>query len=157
MEKFGFKRILIEVDNYNATIVFRKHKRYIKILSTSYPTDYPYYYNIILGKGDSENFFEYDWNSVAVLRLAPINDSSITAYSYSFPYGDKVKFSVEAANRDLLKYGLSFLKGDLSIFYEARKKANEEREPYKISTADQNGVYQTTYESESVKQKKKYS
>lgn len=56
-----------------------------------------------------------------------------------------------------MKYGATFLDGDLSMFYQARKKANEGREPYKISKMDENGAYQTTLDPESAAQKKKYS
>jgi hypothetical protein len=158
----GFERDKAEIKTYSTTIVFRKGKRYVKISSTSYPTDYPYCYFLVLGEGDSDNFFEYDWNSVSIAGLAKIIDPHKKIHSYNFPVGDPafdktIKFSVENANQDLLKYGASFLEGDLSIFYQARKDVNNQREPYKISVQDQNGVRKTTYEPISMKQKKKYS
>ncbi len=160
--KSGFKRDKAEIKTYSTTIVFRKSKRYVKISSTSYPTDYPYCFFIVLGEGDSNNFFEYDWNGVSIPALAKIIDPLKNIKDYNFPIGDPafdktIKFGVENANRDLLKYGASFLEGDLSIFYQARKEINSMREPYKISVPDQNGVYKTTYEPISVRQKKKYS
>ncbi len=162
MAEGGFKRDKVEIKTYSTTIVFRKGKRYVKISSTSYPTDYPYHYDLDLGEGDSDNFFEYDWNSVSLARVAKIIDPHKKIDNYNFPVGDpafekKIKFSVENTNRDLLKYGASFLEGDLSIFYQARKEVNIEREPYKISVPDKNGVRKTTYEPISMKQKKKYS
>jgi len=162
MAKSGFKRDKAEIKTYSTTIVFRNGKRYVKISSSSYPTDYPYFYNLVLGEGDSNDFFEYDWNSVSITSLAKIIEPLKKAHSYNFPVGDpafdkKIKFSVENTNRDLLKYGASFLAGDLSIFYQARKQVNNGREPYKMSVPDKNGVRKTTYEPISVKQKKKYS
>src|SRR5688500_17913670 len=68
-EKFGFSRHRVEVEEYFTTIIFRNGKRYIKISGTTYPTDYPYSYNVILGEGDSEEFYEWDWNSIALWQL----------------------------------------------------------------------------------------
>jgi len=162
VESFGFKRFTTEVKTYSTTIVFRKGKRYIKISSTSYPTDYPYFYDLILGEGNSDDFFEYDWNSVSITSLAEIIDPLKKIHSYNFPVGDpafdkRIKLSVENANLDLVKYGSGFLEGDLSIFYQARKEVNTKREPYRVSAPDKNSVRKTTYEPISVKQKKKYS
>ena len=162
MAKSDFKRDKAEIKTYSTTIVFRKGKRYVKISSSSYPTDYPYCFNLVLGEGDSNNFFEYDWNSVSIAVMAKIIDPLKKINDYNFPVGDPafdktIKLSVENANRDLLKYGVSFLKGDLSIFYQARKDVNNQRDPYRISAPDRNGVYKTTDEPKSVKQKKKYS
>lgn len=56
VEKFGFVRHRIEIEAYLTTIIFRKDKQYIKVSGSTYPTDYPYSYNIILGEGDSGDF-----------------------------------------------------------------------------------------------------
>ena len=162
VEKFGFKRTKAEIKTYSTTIVFRKEKQYIKISSTSYPTDYPYYYNIILGEGDSDDFVEYDWNSVSLFELAKVINPLTNVNSYNFPVGDPkfadtINLSIAKTNKDLLRYGSSFLNGDLSVFYHARKKVNESREPYKISKIGDNGTYHTAYDSKSAEQKKKYS
>jgi hypothetical protein len=58
VETFGFVRHRTEIETYSSTIIFRKDRQYIKISGSTYPTDYPYSYNIILGDGDSEDFFE---------------------------------------------------------------------------------------------------
>ncbi|HTI61021.1 hypothetical protein [Mucilaginibacter sp.] len=162
IEKFGFKRVEKTIKEYSTTITFRKRDQYIKVENSSYPTDYPYYYFIVLGEGSSDDFFEYDWNSVSLAALANIVDPTSDEISYWFPLGDSkfaetIKESIEKANQDILKYGATFLDGDLSMFYQARKKANEGREPYKISKMDENGAYQTTLDPESAAQKKKYS
>lgn len=157
VESFGFVRQRTEIETYNTTIVYQKDKQYIKISGSTYPTDYPYSFNLILGEGDSEDFFEWDWNSIALWRLKAKIDPNLKAQEYSFPMGDKVKYSVINANEELLKYGLAFLNGDLTLFYETRKEQNKDREPYKIHSPDKNGKYQTTDEPKSVDQKKKYS
>jgi hypothetical protein len=69
VEQFDFLRHKTEVAQYCTTIVFRKDKQYIKISGSTYPRDYPYFYNIILGEWNSEDVAEYDWNSIALWRL----------------------------------------------------------------------------------------
>ena len=157
VESFGFVRHAIEIKTYSTNVVYRKGKCYIKIDSTTYPTDYPYHYNIVLGEGDSEDFFDYDWSSIALWQLAKIMDSKTTISSYDFPYNNDIKASILRANADLLKYGEDFLKGELTNFYQARMAINKQREPYKIHSTDSNGNYITTNEPNSVKQKGKYS
>ena len=157
LETFGFVRHRTEIETYSSTIIFRKDRQYIKISGSTYPMDYPYSYNIILGDGDSEDFFEWDWNSIALWRLKNKIDPAIKANEYQFPLGDKVKYSVENAKKELIKYGTSFLNGDLTLFLETRSEQNKNREPYKIHKPDKNGNYITTDEPTSVEQKKKYS
>jgi hypothetical protein len=157
VESFGFMRHRTEIETHITTVVFRKDNQYIKINGSTYPTDYPYSYNLILGEGDSEDFFEWDWNSIALWRIKAKIDPNSNAKEYSFPTGDSVKYSLTNANKELLKYGLTFLNGDLTLFYETRKEQNKDREPYKIHAPDKNGKYQTTDEPKSVDQKKKYS
>jgi len=157
VESHDFLRQVTEVKTYSANIVYRKGKQYIKISSTNYPTDYPYYYNIILGEGDSENFFEYDWNSIALWALARVIAPETTISSYDFPFNEQVKPSIQQANVDLIKFGDTFLKGEMAFFYRARQTINQQREPYKIHSPDKNGNYTTTDEPKSVDQKRKYS
>jgi hypothetical protein len=61
------------------------------------------------------------------------------------------------ANTELEKYGETFLKSDLTLFYETRKNQNKDREPYKIHSPDITGNYRTTDEPKSAEQKRKYS
>ena len=157
VEKFGFARHRTEIETHSTTVTFRKDKQYIQISGSTYPTDYPYSYNIVLGDGDSEDFFEYDWNSIALWQIKIKIDPTSKAKEYEFPLGDKVQFSISNAGKELLKYGDAFLHGDLSLFYETRSEQNKAREPYKIHTPDKNGKYMTTDEPTSVEQKKKYS
>lgn len=157
VESFGFVKDSIEIKQYSTNIIFRKGKLYIKISSSTYPRDQPYFYNLILGEGDSENFYEFDWNSIALWRLKTKINARAKAKEFKFPYGDKVKFSVINANNELVKYADSFLHGELTIFYEIRSQQNKNREPFKIHTPDKDGNYQTTDDPKSVEQKKKYS
>lgn len=157
VELFGFTRHRTEIETFSTTIIFRKDKHYIKISGSTYPTDYPFYYNVVLGEGDSEDFLEWDWNSVALWRLKSKLDPAAKAKEYEFPFGDKVKFSVVNANEELLKYADTFLHGDLTLFYTTRSEQNKGRDPYKIHMPDKNGNYTSTVEPKSVEQKKKYS
>ncbi len=153
----GFALIKVEVKEYSATITFRKGTQYIRISSSTYPTDYPYFYNVILGDGDSEDFFEYDWNSVALWRLKQKVEPDTKAQEYSFPYGDDLIHSLRHAKDDLTKYGDKFLQGDLVLFIAVRKEQNQNREPYRISYVDENGKRQITFDEESLNKKNKYS
>ena len=157
VEQFGFARHTTEIETNFTTIIFRKDKQYIKISGSTYPTDYPYSYNLILGEGDSEDFLEWDWNSVALWRLKAKIDPTAKAKEYEFPFGDRVKFSISNANKELLKYADTFLNGDLTLFYETRSEQNNGREPYRIHTPDKSGKYTTADEPKSIEQKKKYS
>lgn len=157
VEKHGFILHSKEIKQHSSTIIWRKNKQYVEVGSTTYPTDYPFYYNILLGEGDSENVLEYDWNSVAICALARITNPESNIGPYNFPFEDEIKKSVENANNHLITFGQTFLEGDLETFYKARKMINQEREPYKVFSPDKNGKYQMAYEPKSVEQKKKYS
>jgi len=157
VEKFGFSRHRVEIEEYFTRIIFRNGKLYIRISGTTFPTDYPYHYNIILGEGDSEDFYESDWNSIALWQLKNKIDPDADSIEFEFPYDDNVKISVSNANKELLQYGDKFLQGDLALFYETRSEVNKVREPYKIHRKDKDGIYKTTNEEKSVEQKKKYS
>ena len=156
VEQFEFALYKNEVKEYSTTIVWKKGSQYVKINSTTYPPD-GFYYNIALGEGDCDDFFEYDWNAVAIWALAQITAPKTKVGSYDFPFNDNVENSVKNANKDLLLYGETFLKGDLTVFYEARKKINKKRQPYKIHYRNEKGVYVTENEPVSVEMKKKYS
>lgn len=157
LEPYGFVPNRTEVKTYSTTIVYKKGSQYIKVNSTSFPTDYPYYFNIILGEGDSEDFYEFDWNSIALWALAHTIDPQAALASYDFPYGQQVVAGVQQAQSDLLTYGSSFLNGDLTLFYKARKATNQAREPYKIYSRNANGLYTASDEPKSAEQKRKYS
>ena len=129
VEEHGFLLHKQQVKQYSTTIIWRKKQQYIKVNSTTFPTDYPYYYNIVLGEGNSDDVFEYDWNSVAIWALARVTNPDIAISSYDFPYGGHVKQSIETAHKHLLSYGQTFLDGDLTLFYAARKMVNKDREP----------------------------
>ena len=157
LKQYGFEFHRQEVDRWFTTIIYRNDKRYIKISGSTHWHDHPASYNIILGEGDSEDFYEYDWNSIALWRLKKTINPTLKAQEYSFPRDEKIRYSVENAKDELLKFGETFLNNDLTLFYETRKNQNKDREPYKIHLPDKEGKYQTSFEPKSVKQKKKYS
>ena len=90
-------------------------------------------------------------------KLKKFIEPNSKAKEYEFPFNEKVKFSLENANVDLLKFGITFLNGEMEKFYEVRKEQNMKREPYKIHSKDENGNYKTEYEKESTELKNKYS
>lgn len=156
-EQFGFKKHRIEIEKHASILIYRKEKLYLKISSNNYPREYPYHYNIILGEGDSEDFYEWDWNSVALWRFKEKMEPKLKASEYNFPTEKGVIPSLENAKSELLEFGENFLNGDLSLFHEIRKEQTEKREAYKFHSPDENGNYKTTNELKSVAQKKKYS
>jgi hypothetical protein len=153
-EKFGFEKHRIEIEEYSSTIIYRKNKQYLKITSTTYPRDYPYCYNIVFGEGDSEDFYEYDWNSIALWKLKQKIEPKLKASEYSFPNEKGINPSLENTNNELLEFGITFLNGNLNLFYEIRKEQNQERESYKIHSSDKNGNYKTTNELKSSEKRK---
>ena len=156
-EQFGFKKHRIEIEKHSSTLIYRKKKQYLKISSSTYPRDYPYHYNIILGEGDSEDFYEWDWNSITLWKFKEKIDPKSEASEYSFPTEKSLKLSFKNANSELLEFGKTFLNEELTLFHEIRKEQNKNREPYKIHSTDKNGDFKTKFESKSVEQKKKYS
>lgn len=157
VEAFGFVRHCTEIDQHATEIIFRKGSQYIKIDSSTYPTDYPYFYNIVLGDGDSKARPESDWNAVALWRLKTKVEPTAKAKEYTFPVGEHIRFSVLNANQELTKYASSFLRGDLTLFLECRSALNQAREPYKIHSPDEAGNYTTTDEPASVEMKRRFS
>jgi hypothetical protein len=152
-----FNLIKTEAEEYFTTLIFRKGTRYIKVTASTFPTDYPYSYNIILGEGDSETFPECDWNSIALWRLVKRIDPASDVKEYAFPFGDQVSGSLEQAKDDLAKYGDTFLNGDLALFIEARKFQNQDRESYRVSHVDESGNRQVSHDEVSAELKKRYS
>jgi hypothetical protein len=156
-EQFGFKKHRIEIGQHFSRITYRKKEQYLTISSTTHPKDYPHYYYISFGEGNSEDFFEYDWNSITLWdfqkKLKPNQELS----NNDFPTKSELKSSLENIKTELLEFGESFLKGDLSLFYKIRKERNENKEPYKIRKLNKNGKYELTNEPKSLEQKEKYS
>ena len=156
-EKFEFKKHNIKIGKVFSTITYRKKEQYLKISSTTHPKDYPHSYWISLGEGNSENLFEYDWNSVTLLDFQKEIKPNQELSNNEFPVESELKSSLENTKTELLEFGEPFFKGDLSLFYKIRKERNERKEPYKIREINKNGKYVLTDEPKSLEQKKKYS
>jgi len=156
-EQFGFQKHRIEVGNHFSNITYRKKEQYLKISSTTHPKDYPHYYSISFGEGNSEDFFEFDWNSINLWDFQKKINPNRKLSNYDFPLKNELESSLENVKKDLLEFGASFLNGELNIFYQIRKERNQEREPYKIRKLNKDGKYETTYEPKSLELKKRYS
>lgn len=157
VEQYGFVRHKKKAEKFFTEIIFRKNSQYIKISASTYPTDYPYFYNIILGDGDSDGFPEYDWNSIALWRLKRKLNPAVKAEQYAFPSAEEMQVSLTKANQELLKYANDFMTGDMTLFYETRSERNKLREPYKIHAPNKFGIYETADDPKSAGLKKKYS
>lgn len=132
LSQYNFQVYREEIQKHFTTIIYRNEKLYIKVSATTHPLDYPYTFGFILGEGDSEDFFKWDWNSIPFWRLKQEIIPKAKTKVHSFPCPGKYELSLKKAKNELLKYGVTFLNGDLKLFIEARKKYNKEREPYKI-------------------------
>lgn len=157
LAEYGFKMTKNELKKYSSIITFRKETHFIKISGSTHPMDYPDSYGIVLGDGDSEDWFEFNWNSIALWKIIRNMEPTSQAKEYPFPYGDKIISSLTTAKEDLLKYCHTFLIGDLTTFYEIRKKENQDKEPMRVASPDKDGNYHTTYDPTSIEMKKKYS
>ena len=157
LNQYGFEFHRQEIERWFTTIIYRNDNRYFKISASTHWRDHPSYFNIILGEGDSEEFYEYDWNSIALWRLKKTINPNLKAQEYSFPKDEEIRYSVENARDELLQFGETFLNNDLTLFYKTRTDQNKNREPYKIHSPDKEGKYQTSFDPKSVEQKKKYS
>jgi hypothetical protein len=153
---YGFKRELKETNKYSCKIIYGNGSRYIEIYANIHPRDYPPYSNIILGEG-GRDFFESDWNSIALWRLKNYIQKEDHAFEYSLVEPLHLTVLLNTALDDLLKYGKSFLSGDLTLFYEVRANQNKDREPYKIHFPNKVGKYVTISDPMSTKLKSKFS
>ncbi len=156
LSKFGYKRELKKVSDFGCNIIYGNGEKYIKIIASINPRDYPPNFNIVLGEG-GRNFFESDWNSIALWRMKRWIKNDPKASEYSLKEPINLNVLLDAALDDLLTYGISFLSGDMNTFYQVRIDQNKDREPYKIHKPDKTGKYVTHDEPTSMELKKKYS
>jgi len=153
----GFKFESAKVDQYSFESIWQKNNQYIIVQANMNPRDYPAYWNILLGEG-SVAWPERDWNQVALWRfMKKLGQISAKEYSLVDMQIDKFHYQAVAARGDLEKFGESFLKGNLELFYKLRNLVNKDREPYKIYSPGKDGKYQMAYDPESEKLKKKFS
>lgn len=129
LKDFGFVLESSKVKEYSSTIVFRNGQQYIKIQGSTYPTDYPYSYNVILGNGGSEKLEDFDFNSIALWRLKNKITQDFDSKEFEFPKREEINYSLKKAREDLEKYGIQFLNGNLSLFEEVLKEQNKDRRP----------------------------
>ena len=122
VREFGFVRQRTEVGENMTAVVFQRAGQYIKIIGSTYPRDYPYYFNILFGKCDSDDFS--DREAIALWRFKLKIDPDAKVADYEFPFGENVKSSVCTVNGEFLKYAESFLHGELSLFNELVSEQN---------------------------------
>lgn len=156
LKQYGFQYIRKRIEKYFCEIIYAKQKLYISFEANIHPRDYPPYFNILLGEG-SIGWPDYDWNNIALWHFIKQTKEKNSIQEYSLEDSSKLEKNLERAKRDLIKYGRSFLNGDLSYFYQIRKGLNKDREPYRISTKNKDGSYSEKYDKESIKLKEKYS
>jgi hypothetical protein len=132
LESYGFIRTEIKVTEYSTKIIFRKEKQYIKIEGTTYPTDYPHWYDILLGEDiTSKELNIWDW--VTLYQLKNKIECNNLSSEYNFPFKGEEESNIINAKNELTKYARSFLNGDMVLFYQTRSRLNKERGPFKIT------------------------
>lgn len=122
IKPYGFVLRHAEVKTFSANIVYGKGQQYIRLHSTTFPTNYPYYFGLLLGVYDSNPPQEADWNSVPLWAIADIINPDSGCKSYDFPDEEQMEADITVACNQLLQYGDNFLQGDTTIFSQALKE-----------------------------------
>ncbi|PNQ72539.1 hypothetical protein C1T31_10305 [Hanstruepera neustonica] len=139
VEGYGFQLHNNKVETYFTTIIWTKNQQYIKLTASDFPTDYPYTYDIKLGEGNCDDFFESEWDSISISAIQRLTEPNKKYNGYDFPKKSEFKGSLEKAKKELLEFGNNFLNGNLELFYKARILTNGENKPKKIIKKDKNG------------------
>ncbi len=139
LEENGFEFYRKKVETYFTTIIWTKEKQYVKLSASDFPTDYPYTFDIILGEGNCDDFFESEWDSISISDIQKLSEPNKKYNGYDFPKKSKFRESLEKAKTDLSEFGNGFLNGNLELFYKARILTNGENKPEKIIKKDKNG------------------
>ena len=139
LEQNGFEFYRKKVEAYFTTIIWKKEKQYVKLSASDFPTDYPYTFDIILGEGDCDDFFETEWDSISISDIQRLTEPNRKYKGYDFPKKREFRAVLEKAKNELIEFGNGFLNGDLELFYEARIQANGKNKPEKIIKKDKNG------------------
>ncbi len=151
---YKFKLKSKEIKSYFCNIVFVNGERYITISANIHHRDNPPYFNIILGEG-SLDFCEVDWNSIALWRLKNLILKNDSGKEYSLESVCKLSKLLEHSRDELLKFGDSFLKGDVKLFRQVLFEMNKSRQSYKIYSINKNGNYSVNDDPISVIMKNK--
>ena len=122
LRQFGFKLLKLKVTEYGSTIIWIKNKLYIDLGGNTHPHDAPNYYGIALGEFKGDHYHYADLDCVGLWRLKAIQENLDKVNDTLFPFGADIKPSLIQTKDDLLKYGKSFLEGDMTEFYNARNK-----------------------------------
>lgn len=122
LRQFGFNLFKLEITEYGTSIIWIKDKCYIDFSGNTHPHDAPAYYGIALGEFKEEYFHYADLDCVGLWRLKAIQENIDNVNDTPFPFGADIQLSLLKTMEELLKYGKSFLQGDLTDFYIARKQ-----------------------------------
>lgn len=141
LEQNGFNFYRKKVETYFTTIIWTKGKQYVKLSASDFPTDYPYTFDIILGEGNCDDFFESEWDSISISKIQRLTEPSKKYNGYDFQKKREFKAVLEKAKNELIEFGNGFLNGELESFYEARTLTNRKNKPKKIIKKDKNGKF----------------
>ena len=121
LRQFSFNLLKLKITEYGTIIIWIKGKCYIDLQANTHPHDAPNYYGIALGEF-KEDFYHYaDLDCVGLWCIKATEENLEKVNDTPFPFGEDIKASLIKTKDDLLKYGKSFLRGDLTEFYNARK------------------------------------
>lgn len=152
---FGFSQGEKEADRWTASVYFVNGSRYAQVSVNSDPRDPPSCCNVVLGEGGLK-WPEVDWNGISLRQLAT-DQGDPGAAEYALEAGTVVPDLVERMRADLERYGLEFLRGDLSTFRRVRAETNRSRTPYLIHKPNGDGTYSTEVDPVSAELKARFS
>ena len=121
MKQFGFQLLKLKISEYSTRIIWIKDKCYVDLGGNTHPHDSPNYYGIALGEFKGAYYYYLDLDCVGLWHLKAIQENLAKIKDTPFPLGQDLQTSLTQTKNDLLKYAKSFLEGDLTQFYFARK------------------------------------
>ena len=113
-KQFGFNIVVGKINKHTIDLTFRNDDLYVKIFGSRHPYDYPYFVNLIVGKGDFEHQ-SYEKTGVPIWKIKRRmnNSTDDTEYPFNLIYENKLAAKIES---DMLDFAFKFLEeGDTSI------------------------------------------
>lgn len=151
---YGFVRVAHVTKPQFCYHIYRNDKRYVEVMASADPRDYPdpAYCQLTLGEGEHEPP-ETDWNKIDLGSLRP-GRSRPRGYSLA-------DVALEQALRqmcaNLLRNATDFLTNDLRRFHTLRAEQVSARKPYTIHEPDGSGGYISRVDPVSAALKERFS
>ena len=130
---------------------------YVRVSASWHVRDKPWQVGVSVGEG-SIDWPEVDWNGLPLHILVEAHDAKRSPTRYSFASTTDLAGALRNVADELLRYGQTFLRGDLGEFKALRAEVNQTRSPYLIHRPDPvTGQYHAEPDQESAALKERYS